>query len=206
MSITAYDEAVVNKIKRWVKDERVTILSPEQTRNLFEVVVDTTNDKPIQLPLICIRRGREIDIVNVQKTPLTSNGGLIEYKTTQNPDTKEVMSKGIYLQSVQISIPYQLDIYTRYQSEANEYIRNFVYNLINYPKVTIEIPYNDINLTHDSNITLQSSIADNSDIPEVMFHGQFSRFTLSFFIEDAHLFSAPIKDGAFIEGVSIETK
>ena len=73
--------------------------------------------------------------------------------------------------------------------EADEYVRNFIFNLINYPKLEIQIPYNDSPLSYTSFITLLESVEDNSDIPERLVPGQFSRFTLSIALNDAYLFS-----------------
>jgi hypothetical protein len=70
---------------------------------------------------------------------------------------------------IPIRIGYQLDIYTRYMAEADEYIRNFVFNFVNYPKLKVVLPYNDLNLEHLSNIWLGSTVSDNSDIEEHMF-------------------------------------
>jgi len=89
---------------------------------------------------------------------------------------------------------YQIDIYTRYKQEAEEYVRDFVFNLINYPRVLIEIPYNNSKLTHTCNIRLDANVTDNSDIPERLIPGQFTRYTLSIFIDDAYLFDYRTKD------------
>ena len=204
MSINLYDSAFLNKIKSWVRDEKMTVIGPDETRRLFQVVADQTNDKPIQLPLISLQRLREIEIRNVNKSPLTRDGMTIEAKlTTQD---QNAVAKIISLTAIPISISYQLDIYCRYAEEANEYVRNFVFNLINYPKLTITIPYNDINYNHNAGIILQSSITDNSDIPERMIPGQFTRMTLQCILNDAYLFSAPIRNQAIISGVEITTE
>ena len=204
MSINLYDTAFLNKIKGWVKDDKMTIVGPDETRRLFQEVADQTNDKPIQLPLISLQRLREIEIRNVNKSPLTRDGITIEAKlTTQD---QNAVAKIITLAAIPISISYQLDIYCRYADEANEYVRNFVFNLINYPKLTITIPYNNINYNHNAGIILQSSITDNSDIPERMIPGQFTRMTLQCILNDAYLFSAPIRNQAIISGVVVTTE
>ena len=98
------------------------------------------------------------------------------------------------LQAVPIGIGYQIDVYTRYLAEADEYARNLVYNIINYPKLTIEIPYENSKLQHDANIRILSDVEDNSDIPERLISGQFSRFTIGINIDDAYLWDVRIKD------------
>ena len=55
--------------------------------------------------------------------------------------------------------------------------------------MTIEIPYNNSNLEYISYLSLQSPISDNSDIPQRLVPGQFTRMTLRFSLNDAYLFS-----------------
>ena len=50
-------------------------------------------------------------------------------------------------------------------------MRNFVFNIINFPTLDITIPYNNLNYTHTSNIRLTGSVEDNSDIPERLIPG-----------------------------------
>ena len=62
-------------------------------------------------------------------------------------------------------------MYTRYLYEADAYIRDLVFNLINHPVVNVTIPYKSINKVHSAKITLASDITDNSDIPERLIKG-----------------------------------
>ena len=54
MAIRFYDEAIYEKIKKWVKDPNVSILKPDETERLFKQKADENKDKPITLPLITI--------------------------------------------------------------------------------------------------------------------------------------------------------
>ena len=198
MALRYYDEALLNKIKNWVKDPNMRITGPDETRRLFEYMADVTNDEPIKLPLIALRRGRGITLQSVNKRPLTFDGITIEAN-------KE---KSIQLNGIPVTISYQIDIYTRYFAECDEYVRNFLFNFINFPKLTINIPYEGTNLVYDANITLNTSIEDNSDIPERLVAGQFTRFTFTFEINDAYMFSVPIRDNVSVDcsNIEIETK
>lgn len=189
MAIYLYDEAVTNKIKKWVKDPNLTITSPNETRRLFEYRADINGDRPIQLPLVALRRDPNIQLRNANKHSPTFDGVVVQ-ATTKKVETLNV---------VPITITYQLDIYCRYTREADEYARNFIFNLINYRKVTVEIPYNDSHIEHDSNITIIGDLVDNSDIPERLIPGEFTRYTITFMIDDAYLFSVPIRDAITIE-------
>ena len=193
MSVSYYDIAFLNKLKAWIKDEKLTITGPDETARLFKYKADIGNDAPIPLPLIALTRGRDIDIDVANKRPLTFDG------LGMRGNNKSIQ----LLNGVPIVLRYQIDIYTRYEEECNEYVRNFVFNLINYNTLDITIPYNDLNFNHRSKITLNSPISNTSDIPERLIPGEFTRYTLSVTIDDAYLFSAPIKNTIAIE---VETK
>jgi hypothetical protein len=193
MSATLYDDAVLNKIKRWVKDKDIKITGPNETRGLFEYVADVTNDKPVDLPLIALRRDPNLTILSRIKQPSSFDGW------RKSIDSK----KGSQLNKIPIQISWQLDIYTRYFEEAEEYVRNFVFNIINYPSVEVEIPYNDSKLTHKFNIFINETIEDNSDIPERLVSGQFTRKTIFFYTDEAYLFDFRTKDTVSIDDIQV---
>lgn len=203
MAIRFYDNAIVDKIKSWVKDDRVTITAPDETKRLFEYIADIKNDKPIELPLIAISRTNTIDILNISKRPMTFDGYTINNPSNGANISHKNDKKSVQVNAVPIRLSYQIDIYTRYMAEADEYVRNFVFNIINYPKLKVEIPYENIDTFHISNIRLNTEIADNSAIPERLIAGQFTRFTLQIYIDDAYLFSVPIRNNLSIDA-SIE--
>lgn len=194
MSLALYDKALLNKIQKWVKDDTIKITSPNETRRLFEYIADINDDKPINLPLIALRRDSSVEILNTNKKPLTFDGKTIVYSTTEGG----IPFKGNILNAIPISLKYQLDIYTRYFEEADEYSRNFIFNFINYPLLTVEIPYNNSNLTANATIKLNSELTDNSDIPERLVPGQFTRMTLQLYIDDAYLWDYRAKDNVLI--------
>lgn len=177
MSVTLYDEALLKKFKFWIKDDKLTILGVNESTDLFRYRLDENNDRPLQLPIISLSRDPRIDIVSTNKQSLTYDGFKVESKGGRTNQ----------LNMVPITIRYQLDIYTRYDYEGQEYIRNFIFNLINYPTVAIEVPYNDSKLVMNGYIHLDNEVNDNSDIPEKLIRDQFRRHTLSFSL-DAKLY------------------
>ena len=179
MSVALYDNMVKDKIAGWVIDPNMTVLGPDETAELFKYQADLRDDKPIQLPLIAISRDRDIEIKLTAKRALTYEG----LTFNANGDTVD------HLNAVPISLSYQIDIYTRYQADAHEYARNFVFNIINHPSMELEIPYNGSTLSQVSYMTLLSPISDNSDIPERLIREQFTRMTIKFSLVDAYLFS-----------------
>lgn len=195
MATYLYDESLIRKIKSWTSKTNLHIYGPDDTRTLFETIAGENKDKPIELPLICLRRRGGYTLNVPQKKPLTYDGLTLD----------ATCEKSIQLNAIPITIPYQLDVYTRYYKEADEYMRNIVFNLINYPTLTVNIPYNDIDIQHAGNIKLSSEIIDNSDISERLIVGQFTRLTVEFDIDDAYLFDAKVRDNYSIE-CDIEAK
>ncbi len=192
MAVRFYDDALLAKFKKWTSDTQVQLTGVNETKRLFEVVADKTNDSTIKLPLIALSRNGGYTIQEKYKQPRSYNGS----KMIVTTDT------GVKLNAIPIGISYQIDIYTRYLAEADEYARNIVFNIINYPKLTIEIPYEDTGLQHDANIRLTTDVEDNSDIPERLVPGQFTRFTIGIDIDDAYLFDVRIKDNISLVEVS----
>lgn len=188
MSVRLYDDALVKKIKNWVKDEKVRILSPDETLELFQKTANDKNDEPISLPIISLTRSREVDLDHPHKKMMTYDGMMLD----------ATIDKSLQIDAIPMTLNYQLDIYTRYKYEADEYMRNFVFNLVNHPKVKVVLPYNDINYTHYSNVRLVPTIEDNSDVPNRLVSDQFTRWTISFTIDDAYLFSLPYKSNVHI--------
>lgn len=193
MSVRFYDEALVDKIKAWSKNTNLTITSPNETARLFEITADENKDS-IKLPLIAIRRAPTIDLLSTNKKPLSFDAKTLEANER----------KSLQLNAISININYQIDIYTRFAEEADEYIRNFVFNIINFPKLLITLPYHDKDIKHVSNIRLQPTINDNSAIPERLVAGQFTRQTLSVFVDDAYLFDLRYRDNIMIDPEYLE--
>ena len=169
----------MEKLKLWTDKTEITVMGPEDTRRLIEVIADKTNDAPIQLPLICLRRAPlGYELLTKGKRPLSFDGMTAEAN----------LQKSQQINAIPISIAYQLDVYTRYYEEADAYMRDILFNLVNTPKFTIEIPYEDIKRKHTANIIIGSTVVDNSAVPERLISGQFTRLTMGFVVDDAYLF------------------
>ena len=194
MAIRYYDEALVNLIKQWAGKSEIEVLGPNETNRLFQMKAQQNNDKPLNLPLIALSRDPNIEILSTQKKTLTYDGAhlAMDNKTS------------IVVNVIPIKINYQLDIYTRKFDEADEYVRNFLFNFINYPTISILIPYNNANIKHHSNVLLESQVSDNSDIPERLISGQFTRMTIRLTIDDAYLFSVPYMDNWRVKAGNVE--
>lgn len=203
MGVRFYDEAISNKIKKWVKDENLRILKPDESTRLFEMTADLKKDHVLTLPVIAISRDKNIEILDANKQPKTFTGYDRNIKLDES-GKRIPQTKAIPLDVIPIRIGYQIDIYTKGMEEADEYMRNFVFNFVNYPKLAVEIPYNGLNIQHYSNIYLDTNISDNSDIREHLFPDEFVRFTIKLYIDDAYLFSAPVVETPTLELGNLE--
>lgn len=185
MSSYMYDQALINKFKRWTENTKVTLVGPDESRRLFQVISDKTDDNSIKFPIVSLTRslGYELDIYG--KKPLSFDGMLKEAN----------LSRGKFINAIPIVLNYQLDVYTRYYQEADEYMRNFIFNIINYPKLNILIKYYDSNIDHVANILPGQSVVDNSsNTSERLASDQFTRLSYQFSIPDAYLWDIKIKD------------
>lgn len=216
MAIHYYDDLIVEKLRRWLPEaSNLHILHPDETKKFFELTADDTNDAPFALPLIAVSRKDELELLSTVKSP-KSYDGLRLVPTDQRTDFSDLKGDK-YIQAL-ASIPegtyqfnvipirpeYQLDIYAKTAIECEEYVRSFLFKLINNPLLQIEIPYNDLNIEHTANIRILSNIANTSSISERIFSGQFTRWTIQFELHDAFLFSIPYKRNWKLDGHDLE--
>lgn len=191
MAVYFYDKALVAKLKSWTENTQVTILGPQDSSRLFEILADENNDKPLQLPIISIVRVGGYTLNSTTKQPGTYSG--IRLHANEN---KELVN----LSKIPITISYRIDIYTRYLQEADEYLRELIFNFINHPTVKISIPYNGVEKEYNCTISLKAEVEDNSDIPERLISGQFTRMSLNIDIDDAYLYDIRVKTAPQIGG------
>lgn len=199
MSIKLYDDALVAKIQSWLPENtNIHVLKPEDTTRLLQIKADEKNDKPLSLPIISVSRDTTFTLkVNTGRS-LSRDGYKVSAikEGAQTPDNPKVMQ----LNAIPIELNYQIDIYTYFFKEADAYLREIIFNLINSPKMEIEIPYNNAHIKQVCNLRVSPTITDNSDIQQNI-QGQFTRFTIQLRIDDAYLYSVPINTAAKIEDV-----
>ena len=198
MAISYYDEAITQKIKNWLADStKLRVLSPDESTRLIQLAADDSNDKPLKLPLIAISRNKDIEITSAIKQNKSFDGYIIGGHGT---------STTVHMNVIPIKTTYQLDIYTKKRIEADEYVRQYIFKLINNPQIIIDIPYNRANISckedcpdcmirHTANLRVLNTISDTSDIPTHIFAGQFYRWTIQLELQDGFLFSIPQKGG-----------
>ena len=186
MAISYYDEAITQKIKNWLADNsKLRVLSPDESNKLIQLMAEDTEDKPLKLPLIAISRNKDIEIESAIKQNRSFDGLVIAADTTNTAT--------VHMNVIPVKTLYQLDIYTKKQLEADEYVRQFLFKLINNPQIIVEIPYNNYIINHTANLRVLNSVSDTSDIPNHLFPGQFYRWTIQLELQDGFLFSIPYK-------------
>lgn len=205
MAIHYYDDLIVKKLKRWLPESStLRILHPDETKKLFELQAEDSGDKPLTLPMIALSRKDDLELLSTTKN-VKSYDGLRLIPAGVQTDFSNLKGD-IYKQALQ-NIPekiyrwnvipvrpeYQLDIYAKTALEAEEYVRSFLFKLINNPLIRVEIPYNDLKIEHTAYIRILSNISNTSSIGERIFSGQFTRWTIQFELHDAFLFSIPYK-------------
>lgn len=196
MAISYYDEAVTQKIKNWLADSsKLRVLSPDESNRLIQLAADDSNDKQLKLPIIAISRNKDIEIESAIKQNKSFDGWVV------NKDGKTATT--VHLNVIPIKTTYQLDIYTKKRIEADEYIRQYLFKLINNPQIVVEIPYNNCNLRHTANLRVLNTVSDTSDIPTHVFAGQFYKWTIQLELQDGFLFSIPQKQGWKIIGIEV---
>lgn len=196
MAISYYDDAVTQKIKGWLADSsKLRVLSPDESTRLIQLKAEDSEDKPLQLPLISISRNKDLEIENTIKQNKSFDGLIIGKDTTSKTT--------IHLNVIPVKTTYQLDIYTKKRIEADEYIRQYLFKLINNPQIIIEIPYNGYIVRHTANLRVLNTVSDTSDISTHIFTGQFYKWTIQLELQDGFLFSIPQKQGWKIISVEV---
>ena len=192
MAIRYYDDAIIDKLKKWIPEEsNLRVLKPDESKRLFEISADDKKDKPQKLPMIALSRDNDIEILSSIKQSKSFDGLKVGFKLAD--ETAKIPSATVMLNAIPISVNYQLDIYTKTYDEGDEYLRQFLFKLINNPALYIQIPYNNSKIQHIANIRVLSTVSDTSDIPNHIFSGQFTRWTIQFELQDAFLFNLPYK-------------
>ena len=184
MAFEYYDDALAGKLMKWTPTNlQLRVLKPDDTKRLMELKADDSRDKQLRLPFIALSRNNEIELLLNVKNP-RSFDGLTLNKTEE---------KTLQMNVIPVKLQYQLDIFAKTQIEAEQYVREYLFKLINNPVIKIVIPYNGQEVPQIANIKVLSNVADTSDIPQRLFVGQFTRWTIQLEILDAFLYNLPYR-------------
>lgn len=183
MAVRYYDDVLAAKLKRWNPASDLRVLKPSEVKRLFALSAEDTGDKPISLPCIALSRNNDLEIETNIKTPKSYAG--LKLRQTE--------SETMLLNAIPVRPQYQLDIYTKTAEEGDEYLRQYLFKLINNPVIKIVIPYNGVEVEQIANIRVLGTVSDTSEITERLFTGQFNRWTIQLEIHDAFLYDIPYR-------------
>jgi hypothetical protein len=183
MAIRYYDDVLAAKLKRWNPAADLRVLKPNEVKRLFTLAAEDSNDKPLALPFIALSRNNDLEIEANIKTPKSYAG--LKLRQTE-ADT-------LLLNAIPVRPQYQLDIYTKTAEEGDEYLRQYLFKLINNPVIKIIVPYNGVEIEQIANIRVLNTVSDTSEITERLFTGQFNRWTIQLEIHDAFLYDVPYR-------------
>lgn len=186
MAIDYYDEAITQKIKSWLADgSTMRVLSPDESNRLIQLAAEDTGDKPLTLPIIAISRNKDIELLSTIKQSKSFDGLVIKSDAEAH--------KTVHFNVLPIKTTYQIDFYTKKRIEADEYVRQYLFKIINNPQIVIDIKYNNYVVQHTANLRVLNTISDTSDISTHIFSGQFYKWTIQLELHDGFLFSLPNK-------------
>lgn len=106
---------------------------------------------------------------------------------------RQTEAETLLFNAIPVRPQYQLDIYTKTAEEGDEYLRQYLFKLINNPVIKITVPYNGVDIEQIANIRVLNTVSDTSEISERLFPGQFNRWTIQLEIQDAFLYDVPYR-------------
>ena len=183
MAIRYYDDVLAAKLKRWNPTSDLRVLKPNEVKRLFALSAEDSQDTPLTLPCIALSRNNDLEIIANIKTPKSYAG--LKLRQTE--------AETMLLNAIPVRPQYQLDIYTKTAEEGDEYLRQYLFKLINNPVIKIIVPYNGAEIEQIANIRVLNTVSDTSEVAERLFPGQFNRWTLQLEIQDAFLYDVPYR-------------
>lgn len=183
MAIRYYDDVLAAKLKRWNPASDLRVLKPNEVKRLFMLSAEDSGEAPLTLPCIALSRNNDLEIETNIKTPKSYAG--LKLRQTE--------AETMLLNAIPVRPQYQLDIYTKTAEEGDEYLRQYLFKLINNPVIKITVPYNGVDFEQIANIRVLNTVSDTSEISERLFPGQFNRWTIQLEIQDAFLYDVPYR-------------
>ena len=196
MAVRYYDDIIAAKLKRWNPSAELRVLKPNEVKRFFQLEAEDSGDKPLTLPCIMLARNNDIELLYNMKTPKSYAGVKLSPTSNEMKAIKsynDIPDSTMLLNAIPIKLQYQLDIYTKTAEEGDEYLRQYLFKLINNPVIKMTIPYNGADVDQISNIRVLNTVSDTSDISERLFPGQFTRWTIQLEIQDAFLYDVPYR-------------
>lgn len=185
MSIYKYENAIIEKLREILGDDKIFITPSD---NVINVVARISQDK-IQLPLLQI--SRESWNVMTKHHGKKMNGHINDqFPLFKYCDyTCECDGKIHRLHLLPMNFTHKISVWTNNREENDELVRELLWFFATMGRLYVDIPYG-VNLTHEFTLEVDSGINDESDISGHVEKGQL--FVQSFIIkcEDAALWKS----------------
>lgn len=185
MAFQYYDDVLAAKIAGWMPSTaKVRVLKPDETKQLFETLTDDSKKEQLTLPLIALSRSNDITLNLNIKNSRSYDG----YRLSQDDDGTSLLNV------IPVKLTYQLDIFAKKAKDAEDYVKEYLFKIINNPTIKIGVPNPATGyLYFTANMRVLDTISDTSSIPQRLFTGQFTRWTIQIELQDAFLFKVPYK-------------
>ena len=174
MSVYLYEEALVERLRNVIHDDRVHIISPDLTSSFLAQFDKDKN----HYPAITLTRNSVGIVKEMKNLPLMLKG---------NTST---VRDGLIQKArlIPMRIEWSLNIYAVDRYTCDEIVRELVFYFITQPKFYVKVPYG-LDIEQEFDIILDSDIADNTDLNDFDDKGELFRNTLNLWTDNAYLFS-----------------
>lgn len=173
MAVYFYDQALVDRTRKVLKDQDVHIITNEK---MFTKSKDKL-DNPIFPAVSYTRDGYSL-------TTVGKNFSLYRRGRLENDGTGKLYQT----KSLPIEINYQCDVWTRTRESNDELTRELLWFFTYYPEHTIHLSYDGFERNTKFHVFLGDEIVDNSAINEFEDIGQYYRSSFTLRIDEAQLF------------------
>lgn len=173
MSVYLYDEAVVDRLRKITGDERIHVISPDQS---IDFLAQFDKDK-VDLPAIVVSRG-PVTLLDYRNQVVALKG-----QTSRRGEDNLVVKA----QLIPMRIEWNIDIYTVDRYTCDEIVRELVFYFTTRPRFEITVPY-QLDIVQNFDVLLSPEITDNTDLLEFPSTGEKFRETLTIYTENAHMY------------------
>ncbi len=179
MSAYLYDNAIVNKLRGVIGDDRIHLMTTERA---MEIIPRIDDDK-FSLPLVTLSRTGWQILSDNNNHSARFEGDVAEVHPLN--DTLRIKR----VQFIPMRIDYTLDVWTRTRVENDEIVRELFWFFLTSPTFKVTVPY-DLEFEHNFNVFLEESVEDNSDINQQPNTGEYFRQSVRLYTDDAKLWKS----------------
>ena len=175
MSVYLYEESIVDELRKITGDDRIHIISPDQSISFFAQLKD---DK-VKYPAVVMSRS------SIRLGEYKNQVQRLKGQTAKIDDDNYIVKA----QLVDMRIEWNIDIYAVDRYSCDEIFRELVFYIITHPRFSVKVPYN-LDIDQNFDLFVMDDVVDNTDLNEFKNRGEYFRMTFTIYTENAHLFSS----------------